>query len=240
MRSSLLVAPLLLVALTSSASAQAADYCRIYRAMTIGTSACYYCLKCPTCSDPAGYVGGWDEPIGGCGLCAAVNCFAAAAAPVLAPGGEPAPAPPGIVPPPPATAPKAAPQRALVRAPLLDELPLTEEPDVLYDPAICPELTKWIVSIDVTDDMVDNPVKVFLVTAFVTPKKKNSNEYYEGASLGFGVQIAVDLPQYKHVTAVQVKHVGGDHYQFKIKEKYDNTVHNKKCFVHLPMQAAAP
>ncbi len=252
MRSFPVVAPLLFAALASSASAQGpTGYCRIYRSMTIGTSACYYCLKCPTCDEPVGYVGGWDELTGGCGVCDPNYCFGAAAAPVLAPGGEPAPAPPGVAPPPPAGAPRppgAAPPAATpaLRVGLIDVAPLTEEPDVLYDPKIITvDPVKWIVTIDVTEDMVENPVKVFLVTAYVKPKKKTIDDFHKGAFLGFGVQIGVDVAGYQHVKAVDVEADGVNRYKFKIQEFAPDgtpgTKHKNKCTAVLaPVAAVAP
>jgi hypothetical protein len=230
-----LAALLMFVALASSASAQT-DYCRIYRCMTVGTSSFYYCLKCPSCSDAVGYTGAWEDATGACGVCGASNCFAAFA-PALRPGGEPAPAPPDTAPPPPApnrpgAAPHAAPAPAPVRAPLMTASPLTEEPEILYDPEYAKDLRKWIVSIDVTDDGQDNPVSLFLVTAKIKPKKKNASGFHDETSLGFAVKIDVDLPEYPHAKAVITKKEG-NHYQFKFKEE-DGTEHNKKCTVYLP------
>jgi hypothetical protein len=226
--SSILAVLLLLVAGVNTAWAQPplTGYCRIYRCMTIGSSACYYCLPCNSCTGPVGYLGGWTESTGpcvACGTTGAEHCQFGAGAPggpaPAAPSADPAPAPPGQENrDQPLRVPEVAPAFTTVAA-------LTEEPEVLYNPEFTDDVDKWDLTIDIPGE---GSVKALLVTAKIKPKKKGG-EHHETAHLGFAVRCSGDLSAYPAVTAVGVKEHGTG-YKFKFKEM-DGTTHNKKCTI---------
>jgi hypothetical protein len=225
MRSTSILALLLIVMGVQPAWAQPEGYCRIYRCMTIGGSACYYCLPCDSCREPVGYVGGWMESTGGCLACGtgAAHCVGGAAAPTIRPGAAPprddaAPPPPGTAPPMPHTAPTVTTVDAL-----------TEEPEILWNPDFVTDVQKWKLKIDIPGE---GNVDALLVTATVKPKKKNGgpeDEEYEKGFLGFAVRCSANL-SYPTVTAVQVSAHGNGH-KFKFKGEDGTTHTGKKCTI---------
>ena len=231
MRSFSILALLLIVLGVQPASAQPlSGYCRIYRCMTIGTSACYYCLPCDSCTTAMGYIGGWNESTGACVACGtagADNCQFGAGAPTGPV--PPPPADPAPVPPRPGN--RERPDRAPETAPVfMTVAALTEEPEVLYNPEFSDDVKKWDLTIDIPGE---GSVKALLVTAKVKPKKKGGGgEYHETAFLGFAVRYSGDLSAYPAVTAVNVTEHGTGH-KFKFKEA-DGTTHNKKCTISSP------
>jgi hypothetical protein len=197
-------------------------YCRVYRTMTMGSNvACYYCLKCGDCNDPKGALGTWTDSTGGCSDCGAANCFAVQApmAPAAAKKEKatdedqsPTPADPGANPAPL----KRAPAATVAPAPLKIKK-FTQPPSVLLDPDITTEVKKWIVSIDVTDDGVANPVKLFVVTAKTKPKKPDGTPYQATvAKLGFAHEIETELEAADTITAFEPGH-GPGQFLFKYK-----------------------
>lgn len=225
MRSISILALLLIVVGVQPATAQPlTGYCRIYRCMTIGTSACYYCLPCDSCTTAMGYIGGWNESTGACVACGttgADHCLFGAGAPT----GPVAPPPPDAAPAPPGRertnrAPETAPYLTTVAA-------LTEEPEVLYNPDFSDNVKKWDLTIEIPGE---GTVKALLVTATVKPKKKGGGGgHHEQAFLGFAVRYSGDLSAYPAVTAVSVGPHGTGH-KFKFEEE-DGTLHNKKCTI---------
>jgi hypothetical protein len=107
----------------------------------------------------------------------------------------------------------------------------TDEPEILYNKDYTKQIQRWDLEIDLPGDDA-GPIKAFLITATVKPKKKNSAEFYPDAVLGFAVPHSGDLSDYVAVEAYDIEPHGGS-VKFKFKEKNGPKHDTKQCTIDL-------